>query len=100
MAFETGYLADIQSVDAGEEYGVQNRILGQRQYAEGLMVGRFARVEAGVLTPFDGTAVTAIAGVVIRNRATAVETGGVIDVDLTTGAVSYMQDGLVTVTVN
>ena len=99
MAFETGYLSDFNKVGAGEEYGVNNRILGHRSYEDGLKVGRFAKVDSGRLDNMDGSATPVIAGVVIRTPTTSVEADGTIDADLTTGSVSYMQSGFVTVEV-
>jgi hypothetical protein len=99
MAFGTGYLKDFNEVGAGEEYGVNNRVLGHRTYEDKLVVGRFAKVASGSLDNLDGTESPVIAGVVLRSPTTAVEADGTIDASLTTGSVSYMQNGLVTVAV-
>lgn len=99
MAFPTGYQAEIEKVGAGEEYGVNNRVLGHREYEDGLKIGRFAKVDAGSLDNMDSSATPVIAGVVIRTPTTAVEADGTIDAELTTGSVSYMQNGFVTVEV-
>ena len=99
MAFQTGYLGDFNKVGAGEEYGNTNTVLGFRSYENGLLVGRFAKVDAGRLDNMDGSATPVLAGVVLRTPTTAVEAGGAIDANLTTGSVSYMQSGLVTVEV-
>ena len=101
MSFQTGYLADTQPVGAGEEHGNTNRVLGHREFGNNLMCGRFARVDAvtGSLEALDGSATPVIAGVVLRRTSTAVEAGGTIDATLTTGAISYMQDGFVSVQV-
>lgn len=99
MAFETGYLSDFNKVGAGEEMGTSNRVLGHRSYEDGLKVGRFAKVDSGSLDNMDGSATPVLAGVVLRTPTTSVEADGTIDADLTTGSVSYMQSGLVTVEV-
>jgi hypothetical protein len=99
MAFATGYLGDFKKVGAGEEYGVNNRVLGFRTYENGLKVGRFAKVDSGSLDNMDGSSTPVIAGVVVRTPAVSVESDGAIDASLTTGSVSYMQSGLVTVEV-
>lgn len=97
MAFATEYLGDFNKVGAGEEYGVNNRILGHRTYEDGLVIGRFAKVDTGSLDNMDGSSTPVIAGVVVRTPTTAVEADGTIDASLTTGSVSYMQNGFVTV---
>ena len=99
MAFATGYLGDFNKVGAGEEYGSQNRILVHRAYEDGLVVGRFAKVDSDRLDNLDGSATPVIAGVVLRSPTTSIEADGTIDAELTTGSVSYMQNGFVTVEV-
>lgn len=99
MAFGTGYLSDTKKIGAGEEQGVQNIVLGHDSYEDGLVVGRFAKMDSDRLDNMDGSATPVIAGVVMRTPVTAVEADGTIDADLTAGSVSYMQDGLVTVEV-
>jgi len=99
MAFATGYKADFDKVGAGEEYGVNNRVLGHRLYEDGLKVGRFAKVDTGRLDNMDGSATPVIAGVVLRTPAMPVEADGTIDAALQTGSVPYMQSGLIAVEV-
>lgn len=98
MAFSTGYLADPQAVGAGERYGSVNIIFTATTFEDNLKVGRFAKLDAGSLDNMDGSATPTIAGVVLRNVASPVEDGGVIDADLY-GQCEYLRDGLVTVEV-
>lgn len=99
MAFSTGYISDFPKVDAGEEQGNNNIVLGANTYEDGLKVGRFAKMDSGSLDNMDGSSTPVIAGVVLRSPTTSVEAGDAIDADLTHGSVSYMLDGLVTVAV-
>lgn len=98
MAFTSGFKTDFERVDGGE---IKNRngskILGHRTFEDGLIVGRFAKVDAGRLDNMDGSVTPVIAGVVLRSPNATIENGTVIETDFETGAVEYMQDGLVTV---
>ncbi len=98
MAFETGYLNDPQRVGGGERFGTNNIVLSADNFEDGLKVGRFAKGDAGSIDNMDGSAGPVIAGVVLRNVASAVESGGAID-DALTSAVEYLRAGLVTVNV-
>ena len=99
MGFDTGYLSEIQVGGAGEEYGVANQIFGHKKYADGLKVGRFAKIVNGELVNLDGTATPNVAGVVLRSPATSLEAGDEINKELTVGTIGTMLDGMVTVNV-
>lgn len=99
MAFATGYLSDFEKIGAGEEQGVNNRVLGASTYEDGLKVGRFAKMASGSLDNMDGSSTPVIAGVVLRSPTTSVEADDAINASLTAGSVSYMLNGLVTVAV-
>jgi hypothetical protein len=98
MAFQTGYLADPVKVGAGERFGSVNIILSATDFEDGLKVGKFAQLKGGSITNLDETSTPVIAGVVLRNVASPVEDGGIIDGSLF-GQVEYLRQGLVTVSV-
>ena len=98
MAFQTGYLADPVKVGSGERFGSVNIILSATTFEDSLKVGRFAKLDTGSIDNMDASATPVIAGVVLRNVASPVEDGGVIDSGLF-GQVEYMRQGLVTVDV-
>lgn len=98
MAFSTGYLADPSKVGSGERYGSVNIVLTAKTFEDNLLMGRFAKLDAGSLDNLDSSATPVIAGVVLRNAASPVEDGGAVDSDLYS-QVEYMRQGLVTVDV-
>lgn len=98
MAFATGYLDDPSKVGAGERWGNNNIILSYPTFQNGLVVGRFAKLDTGSLDNLDNSATPTIAGVVLRNVASPVEDGGTIDSALYDKA-EAVRSGLVTVRV-
>lgn len=98
MAFATGHLDDPQNVGAGETIGVDNVILTATTFEDELKVGRFAKLDAGSIDNLDSSATPTIAGVVLRNVASAVEDGDTIDADIYT-QINYLRDGIVTIDV-
>lgn len=98
MPFQTGALTDFQKVAGGERFGTANVVLSASVFENGLKAGRFAKFEAGSLSNLNGSASPVIAGVVLRNTAGALESGGTIDASLY-NQVEYLRAGLVTVDV-
>lgn len=98
MAFATGYLDDPNRVGAGERYGSNQVVLSATTFQNGLVVGRFAKLDTGSIDNMDGSATPTIAGVVLRNVANAVEDDGTVDSALYS-QIEYVRQGLVTVRV-
>jgi hypothetical protein len=98
MAFTDARTDDPTQVGAGERYGTNQLILTARSFEDALVVGRFAKIDAGRLDNMDGSATPVIAGVVLRNVANPVEDDATIDSDLFS-SVEYIRQGLVSVRV-
>lgn len=98
MSFGTGHLNDPQKVGAGERFGTNQLVLTALEFEDNLVVGRFAKLDAGSLDNFDGSATPVIAGLVLRNVANPVEDDGTVDADLFS-QVEYLRQGLGTVRV-
>lgn len=98
MTFPTGLLNDIGKVGSGERLGSTNTILSTPDFEDGLIGGRFAKLDTDQIDNFDGSADPVPAGVVLRDIPGAVENDGVNDADVTTN-ISYIRFGLVTVDV-
>ena len=98
MTFATGYLDDIQLVSSGELSGVNNTVLSATAFEDGLKIGRFAKLDAGSIDNLDGSATPVIAGVVLRNVASAIEDGAVITA-ANNRQIDYLRAGLCTVDV-
>ena len=102
MSFGTGYLDDPQAVGAGEIIASAPYIqLTATTFEDGLIVGRFAKMDSGSLDNVDSSATPVIAGVVTRNPVAAVENGDTINTpnDLYSRA-EYVRQGIVTVEVD
>lgn len=98
MAFESGFLNDPVRVGAGERYGNTNVILSADAFKNDLKVGHFVQLLDGEITNLDETADPVIAGVPLRNVASAVDGDGTVDATLYS-SVEYLRQGLVTVRV-
>jgi len=98
MAFTEAYSSDIANVGAGERYGAGNVELNTTVFEDGIVVGRFAKLETGSIDKLDGSATPTIAGVVIRNVASDLEDGDTVDSDIYS-QIDYVHSGLVTVAV-
>lgn len=98
MAFNSAITQDVVQVGAGERWSDHNVILAEKDYADGLKIGRFAQYKAGELTNVDSTATPLVAGVVLRNAAAPIEYGAVLNKDLVQQA-NFVRAGLVTVDV-
>jgi len=95
MAFATGNLNDHQKIGSGENYG-QGIVLADSAFENGLVAGRFAKVDTASIDNIDSSATPVIAGVVLRDPVMPVEDGEAYDVALYT-QVEYQRHGLVTV---
>lgn len=100
MAFPTGYIKTPGPVGSGEIHGGGHVILGSTNFENGLVIGRFAKVETGsAIHNLDNSATPVIAGVVMRKLTdTTLDATDVsaIDSSLVTN-ISYVKQGLVSV---
>lgn len=83
---------------AGEDRGLNNITLSSDTFEDGLIVGRFAKLDSGSLDNLDSSATPNIAGVVLRSAANAIEDGQTYDATLIK-QVEYTRSGLVTIDV-
>jgi len=95
MAFATGNLNDHQKIGSGENYG-QGIVLSDDTFENGLIAGRFAKVDTASIDNIDSSVTPVIAGVVLRDVAMPVEDGEAYDSALYT-QVGYQREGLVSV---
>ena len=95
MAFQSGLPIDPAEVGAGERFTDQV-ILTATDFEDALKVGRFAKLDTGSIDNMDGSATPVIAGVVLRNVASPIESGATVDADLYTH-IEYMRQGLVSI---
>ena len=98
MGFPTGHLDDPKRAGAGETIGVDNISLTALTFENGLVAGRFAKLDTGSLDNIDASVAPVIAGVVLRKIEMPVEDGSAIDNTLY-GSVEYLRQGVVTVDV-
>lgn len=102
MSFDTGYLSDPVRVGAGERFTPKSDfVLSATAFEDGLIAGRFAKLDTGSIDNFDGSATPVIAGVPVRLSSMPVEGEGVYNatnLDLY-GQVEYVRKGAITVTV-
>jgi len=98
MAFSTGTLNDIAGVGAGERYGKSNVELSSTVFEDGLIVGRFAKLDTASIDLLDGSGTPSLAGVVLRSVSMDLESGQAIDSDIY-NQISYLRSGLCTVAV-
>lgn len=99
MSFNTGYLADPEKVGAGERFDPKaDTVLSASTFENGLVVGRFAKLDAGSIDNIDSSATPVIAGVVLRQAANPIENANTIDSTLNP-QMEYLRAGLVTVDV-
>jgi len=98
MTFATGALSDMPVVGSGELSGNNNIVLSAATFEDGLIMGRFAKLDTGSIDNIDASVTPVVAGVVLRDVPGAVEQAGVVDANTTTH-VNYIRSGLVTVDV-
>ena len=96
MTFPTGYLADMNKVGSGEIHGGGHVILSSSSFADGLTIGRFAQLLAGVVSNMNNTATPNVLGVVKRMVSYALEAGSNISAAYNS-QIDYVTAGLVTV---
>ena len=101
MAFPSQVLSDPPPVSSGEEFGNTEANIKftavSPNFENGLIVGRFAGINNELIKNLDGSAI-AIAGVVLRKIANAIESINTIDTSIFSTA-TYLRQGLVTVEV-
>ena len=95
MSFPTGFKGDHQRIGSGENYG-QGIVLSDNNFENGLIAGRFAKIDNGSIDNLDASATPVLAGVVIRDIAMPIEDGEAYSDDLYT-KVDYQREGLITV---
>ena len=95
MTFATGYLGDPEQVGAGESYSL-GIDLGSDTFEDGLIIGRFAKLDSGSIDNMDNSATPVLAGVVLKRDSNAIESGSTFDSAIQ-GQISYRRTGLVTI---
>lgn len=98
MSFDTSVTIDFKSIQAGEPLGDNNIILGGTSFEDGLIPGRFAKLDSGQIDNLDSSGTPVIAGVPLRKVSDAVEKAGLHDTELKQD-IEYLRAGLVTVDV-
>jgi hypothetical protein len=98
MSFTTSVQTDPSQVGSGEVFGKSFDILTATTFENGLVQGRFAKLDAGSIDNVDLSATPVIAGVVKRSSVNKLESGAVIDSALY-DQVEYVRNGYVTVDV-
>jgi len=98
MAFDTAFSNDVAGVGSGERYGTSNVELSSTVFEDGLIVGRFAKLDTGSIDLLDGSATPSLAGVVLRSVSRDLNSGAEIDAAIY-GQIEYLRSGLCTVAV-
>lgn len=98
MTFNSLRTDDIVDVFAGEPFGTINHIESETVFEDGIIVGRFAKLDAGSLDKLDGSATPVVGGVVVRDPTRAVESSPVLDASLVQ-QVDYERFGYISVDV-
>lgn len=98
MAFSTANTNAAVAQGGGETNSNYKVILTSTNFENGLIAGRFAKLDTGRLDNMDGSASPVVAGVVLRDPANAVEDGATYDSTLYS-QVDFQRAGLVTVNV-
>jgi len=98
MPFTQTILLDVPQVDSGEIYGVNNTLFSATVFEDGLVAGRFAKLDTGSIDNMDASVAPVIAGVVKRSISNAIEDNGLFDTDIT-NKIEYLRSGLITVDV-
>ena len=97
MAFTNPRLDEIAPVGGGQG-GTDGLTLTADVFEDGLVVGRFAKLDTGSIDNLDASVTPVIAGVVLRNVVGAIEEGGTVDASIHQ-QIEYKREGLVTVEV-
>lgn len=99
MSFQTTITNDIPKIGSGEIFKDSAAIvLSASDFEDGLKVGLFAKLDAGSIDNLDGSVTPVIAGVVIRDVASAIEEDGTLTSEFHS-LVTYTRKGLITVEV-
>lgn len=97
MVMATTGLTSPGEIGAGEVKGPGTN-LASTVFEDGLLVGRFAKLDTGSIDNLDNSVTPILAGVVRRNITNAIESGGTIDSSIHK-QVSYRRRGLIAVDV-
>lgn len=99
MAFPTRPTTEVGPIGSGVATDIYNQfVLSYDTYEDGLLAGRFAKLDTGSLDNLDGSATPAIAGVVLRNTNNPIEDGETFEGDFLS-QVDALRHGIVTVEV-
>ena len=97
MSFQTTITNDIPNIGSGEIFKDSAAIvLSASDFEDGLKVGLFAKFDANSIDNLDGSVTPVIAGVVIRDVASAIEEDGTLTSEFHS-QVTYTRKGLITV---
>ena len=96
MAFTSEFTNDPTPVGGGERVGDSHIILTASTFEDGLLTGRFAKLDTGSVDNMDGSSTPVLAGVVLRHASRATEDENEISTELYANA-EYARWGLVTV---
>ena len=97
-AFNEGLTGrEIEAVDAGEGFGTYPSAQSTyTTFENGIVEGRFVKLDAGSIDALDNSATPVIAGVLLRDLTGAIESNGLTDVTYQT-SVQVIEDGYVTI---
>lgn len=96
MAFSKTFTDDPRPISSGEIKGINYHVLTATDYEDGLVSGRFAKIDAGSLDNLDASANPVIAGVVLRRISEQIEEGSILDSEIFSEA-EFIRAGMVTV---
>lgn len=96
MAFTSSFTNDPTPVGGGERVGDSHIILSASTFEDGLLTGRFAKLDSGSVDNMDGSSTPTLAGIVLRHVSRATEDEDAIRTELYANA-EYARWGLVTV---
>lgn len=99
MAFNSPITTDFIRVGGGYRYNAKaDLILTATEFEDGLVTGRFAKLDTGSIDNFDGSATPEVAGIVLRDVTLPIEDGATVSGDLYQ-QVEYARKGLFSVEV-
>lgn len=98
MPFATGHLDDMNKAGSGQLIGERNIVLSHVAFEDQLVVGRFAKLDAGSIDNIDASVAPVVAGVVLRDPAGALEDGNKVPAAYNSH-IEVARTGLITVDV-
>lgn len=93
MAFPSRPTTDIEPIGSGIAIGRVNTILSTTVFEDGLVPGRFAKLDTGSIDNLDASEDPVIAGLVLRPVTNNIEAGNTIDSSVYPQA-NYMREGI------